>query len=225
MQTIVPDEDVDPYDYFVDLDYLSDGYYDARADSYVRRRGKRKLQERKRQAKVGDQKRRRTGSSLKSNYVRGQDHQHEPPVSWVPRHDRNFGAGADAPLINPSELPIFTLFRNWGQRFRGTKGVDVHTSSEIDMRRHTEEVNGQKEEPKYRHSEAGDEATEHPEGTREASDILDLGDLKNIAELLTEENMGQLTAILKAKVRPDRYFHPFLTCFRGLTLFLLGYRS
>lgn len=198
IQTYIPDEDIDPYEYFIDLDYLSDGYYDDRADINVRRRGKRKLQEharRKQRDHIGTKKRKTTGSSNSRPRVVN-SFSDLPNVFWVPRRKWSGDPSSYVPTVKKVNLPVFALFKDWKKRFEGVGGFTVNTApqgSDTYKEKHG------KGKSRTSHDAGAVEETDLVEQVDHGGGTFDLGDLKDIASLLTEENMGQLQGMLEAK--------------------------
>lgn len=159
----------DPYDYFEDLEYLSDSYYDDRVpqkpftDTTATSSTKRKRQ-------MSPSKRR---SSYKKRCVETtQQPDPSPPlVQWKPQ--KIDGPGVyDAPVVKPGSSKSVALLPDWKDRFQHTPGL---------LQPNNEEGEGDAEGDKH-----------PPTG-------IDVNDFQSVAGLLTEENMGQLAAVLQAK--------------------------
>ena len=200
LQSTVPDIDIDPYEYFIDLDYLSDSYYDGRADENLRRLGKRKLRERTQNKKSSSSnKRRKTNAKSRGDATKPSSTSRLPNVIRVPQHQRSRDPSFYLPVSRASELaslPSIALFPDWRSRFESRKGFDVNIgddpgSFDIPGRGsgYSDKIN--------RHADRGSsgESEEADEGQK-----IDLGNLKNVAELLSEEQITQIQEMMKAKV-------------------------
>ena len=178
--------DYDPFDYWQDLTYLSDGGFfdnDATNEVFTRKR--------KRDAAVetsnGRSKRVRRGMEASEMRAvadgrnkRKREHSPATVVVWRSEEER-FNDHDCAPIVREGQGKRIALMKDWRERFKDEKGL--LQGKNIDQ--------GKENIP----PQARDTISR---------DGFDLGDISSIAEMLSQENMESLEAILRDKgLDPD----------------------
>lgn len=205
MAAYVPDEDVDPYEYFVDLEYLSDGYYDDRADINVRRKGKRKLQERRKKAKSQapasqPNKRQRTTGTSKSSSDQHWEPWDRPNVIFVPRSERSRDPSSYISTTKNVKLPTVALLKDWRERFEGQRGLSMKPSRAAQFPSDTTVSIRSGARAALEHNASVEEQMDEENEEEDDEEGLDDDGLKEIAGMLDDGHKAELLKMLEAKV-------------------------
>ncbi|KAL9057999.1 MAG: hypothetical protein Q9162_001991 [Coniocarpon cinnabarinum] len=202
----IPDEDVDPYEYFIDLDYLSDGYYDDRADVEVRKKGKRKLEERRQVAAhhAGSNKRQRTRRSSFGSTSNFRTFPRTPCVVYVTQSDRSCDPSFYVETTRTEGLATVSLFRDWRTRFQNHQGLSLRpVTHEVQAGNATPKKSIPRRPILVQNDLAFEmvegEEEEEEEGAGSGGEGLDLEGMGDIASMLTDGHKEELLKLLEAK--------------------------
>lgn len=168
-----PDDD-DVYDYWQDLEYLSDGGYHDNGDPDAPRK-KRKLDIKDSSAQASTKRRRLSTKTPAKSFVQ--------PVLWMNLKERN-AAAAPTPLNKLRKLKSVGLMRDWETKTRDQQGLATFPEGDFQL------------EDKKQEGEERDEENDYEDVEGEG---FDLGDLKSVAGLLSGENMEALQKMMEAK--------------------------
>lgn len=165
MEGKYPDED-DMFDYWADLEYLSDGGYHDNKDPDAKSK--------KRKVASGDspqatRKRRKTKST-----------DERAPVLWMTRQERD-AAAAPRSLGKAGKLKSIGLLRDWETKTKGQRGLAEFPEGDFQLQDKPQE---------------GDEWESDQEVEGEG---FDLGNLQDIAGMLSGEHMEALQKMMEAK--------------------------
>lgn len=123
-----------------------------------------------------------------------------PPVMWVPQRKRCLGPDSYAPITDVANLQVVTLFKDWHERFSATKGFSFNKGTAKDP----DALLNERQDNMSRESNCQHRLPEEAPSLQDAEEPASgaaRDDLKGVAELLTEENLEQIQALLKARVR------------------------
>lgn len=161
------------YDYWQDLEYLSDGGYHDNGDPDAHRK-KRRLDTQDNSAQASTKRRKLSAKKpAKPSFQ---------PVLWMNLKDRN-DATTPKTLNKLRKLKSVGLMRDWETKTRGQQGLATFPEGDFQLEDKEQEGEDQDEDD-YEDIEG--------EG-------FDLGDLKSVAGLLSGENMEALQKMMEAK--------------------------
>lgn len=166
----------DMFDYFADLEYLSDGGYFDDRDPDTRFNKRRKVVLNARQVV-----KKRKGRSLAPT-SNGSDT--NMPVIWMSHQDRHSASHNTGPLLKPGGSKTFALLEDWRTKFQGHKGLAEFPEGDFRM-----EDNPLTDD---------DEEVENAKG-EVTGEGFDLRDLQKVAEMIGSENMEALQKILETQ--------------------------